>query len=228
MAEQRDAVEVSAGVQALIDRLRQQGIERGKSEADQIVDDARSHAKLILEQAREEVDEMLADAKAEIETLKKSGRDALAIAARDAVLTLKSKLMQQFTGEVRRLVGEETQKQELLQKLILEVTGRVKEEAAVAEKIEVLLPQRVMGLEELSRNPEELEEGILTHFVRLIGRDLLREGVTFRMAKDGEGGLRVRLVDSEVVLDLSDRAIAETLLDHLQPRFRALLEGMVR
>jgi V/A-type H+-transporting ATPase subunit E len=40
--------------------------------------------------------------------------------------------------------------------------------------------------------------------------------------------LRLRLVENEVVLDLSDRAIANVLLQHLQPRFRALLEGMVR
>ena len=223
-----NATEVSAGVQALIDRLKQQGIEAGKSEADQVVSDAQARAKLILEQARQQADEMVAKAQSEVDTLKKSGQEALTIAARDTILGLKSKLTQQFTGEVKRIVGEETQKEELLQRLILEVAGRVREEVTGSETTEVLLPQRVVGLEELSRNPEELEEGTLTYFVRLVGRDLLREGVNFRVADDTEGGLRLRLVDSEVVLDLSDSAIAETLLEHLQPRFRALLEGMVR
>ncbi|MGK7912779.1 MAG: hypothetical protein AB4050_15095 [Synechococcus sp.] len=223
-----NATEVSAGVQALIDRLKQQGIEAGKSEAELVVSDAQARAKLILEQARQQADEMVAKAQGEVDTLKKSGQEALTIAARDTILGLKSKLTQQFTGEVKRIVGEETQKEELLQRLILEVAGRVREEVTGSETTEVLLPQRVVGLEELSRNPEELEEGTLTYFVRLVGRDLLREGVNFRVADDTEGGLRLRLVDSEVVLDLSDSAIAETLLEHLQPRFRALLEGMVR
>jgi V/A-type H+-transporting ATPase subunit E len=31
-----------------------------------------------------------------------------------------------------------------------------------------------------------------------------------------------------VVLDLSDQAVAAALLEHLQPRFRALLEGVVK
>jgi V/A-type H+-transporting ATPase subunit E len=43
-----------------------------------------------------------------------------------------------------------------------------------------------------------------------------------------QNGLRVRLVDKEVILDLSDRAVADAILEHLQPRFRALLEGIVK
>jgi V/A-type H+-transporting ATPase subunit E len=48
------------------------------------------------------------------------------------------------------------------------------------------------------------------------------------VTKDNQGGLKLRLVDREVILDMSDRAIAEAILEHLQPRFRALLEGMVK
>ncbi|MGK7911524.1 MAG: hypothetical protein AB4050_08595 [Synechococcus sp.] len=228
MAESGNATEVSAGVQALIDRLKQQGIEAGKTEANLVLDDAQAKAKAILERAREQADEMVAKARSEVETLEKSGQEALTIAARDTILGLKSKLTQQFTGEVRRIVGAETQKEELLHRMILEVAGRARTEVSETEPAEVLLPQRVMGLEELSRNPEELEQGTLTRFVRLIGRDMVREGIEFRVADDNDSGFKLHLVDSEVVVDLSDRAISEALLAHLQPRFRALLEGMVR
>jgi V/A-type H+-transporting ATPase subunit E len=43
----------------------------------------------------------------------------------------------------------------------------------------------------------------------------------------GGRGIRVRLKDEELELDLSDRAIADLLLEHLQPRFRAVMEGQV-
>ena len=92
----------------------------------------------------------------------------------------------------------------------------------------MLLPRTVAGLEELSRDPEELEQSILTQFVRLTTRGMIREGVSFGMTKDNQGGLKIRLVDKEVVLDLSDRAVADAILEHLQPRFRALLEGVVK
>jgi V/A-type H+-transporting ATPase subunit E len=94
--------------------------------------------------------------------------------------------------------------------------------------VEVLLPTRVAGVAELSQNPEELENGILTRFIRLNTQSLLKEGISFGFAEDKEGGLRLRLVDRGIVLDLTDQAIADALLVHLQPRFRALLEGVVK
>lgn len=54
---------------------------------------------------------MLSEARQEAENLKKAGHQALEVAARDAMLSLKMELSQRFTGEVRRLVGIEVQNQ---------------------------------------------------------------------------------------------------------------------
>ncbi len=222
------ATEVASGVEALIERLREEGVANGRNQAEQIVSDAKAQAESTVKQAQEQADQIVSKAREEAENLKRAAHEALEVAFRDTRLALKTQLTQRFTGEVQRLIGAETQKPELLQKLILEVAGKVKEEVAVAQQVEVLLPRKVAGLEELSRNPQELEQGILTHFVRLVGQDMLQEGISFGVAKDNQGGLKLRLVDREIVLDLSDRAIAEAILEHLQPRFRALLEGMVK
>jgi len=69
---------------------------------------------------------------------------------------------------------------------------------------------------------------MLTYFVRLNSQSMLRDGVTFGFAKDQTGGLKIKLVDREIELDLSDQAVADAILVHLQPRFRALLEGVVK
>ncbi|MBO9997658.1 MAG: hypothetical protein J7641_01400 [Cyanobacteria bacterium SID2] len=219
---------VASGVEDLIARLRDEGVNNGRTQAEQIVSDAKARAESTIEEAQQEADRIVSQAREEAENLKRAGHEALQVAFRDTNLALKTQLTQRFTGEVQRLVGAETQKPELLQKLILEIAGRVKEEVVPAQQVEVLLPRKVAGLEELSHNPEELEQGILTYFVRLVGQDMLREGIEFGVAKDGRNGLKLRLVNEEVVLDLSDRAIAETILEHLQPRFRALLEGIVK
>jgi V/A-type H+-transporting ATPase subunit E len=42
------------------------------------------------------------------------------------------------------------------------------------------------------------------------------------------GGIRLRLVDHDVTLELTDKAVASLILQHLQPRFRALIEGIVK
>ena len=223
----RADIPAANGVDALIARLRDEGVADGRAQGEQIVKDAQVRAELIIKQAHEKANEILTEARQEADSLKKAGNQALEVAARDAMLSLKMELSQRFTGEVRRLVGVEVQKPELLQRLIREIAGRAKDEIGDAQSVEILLPRNVVGFEELSRNPEELEHGILTHFIRLIHQDPLREGITFGVASDNQGGLRIRLVDQEVVLDISDRAIAEVLLQYLQPRFRALLEGIV-
>jgi V/A-type H+-transporting ATPase subunit E len=203
-------------------------VQNGRTQAEQIVSDAQAKAEATVKQAQEQAKQVVSKAREEADNLKRAGREALELAFRDTVLALRTQLMQRFTGEVRRLVGGEQEKQELLEKMILEIASRVREEVDRSQQVEVLLPRKVAGLEELSRNPEELEQGILTQFVRLTAQDMLRQGVSFGVAKDNQGGLKVRLVDREVVLDLSDRAVADAILEHLQPRFRGLLEGVVK
>lgn len=220
--------EVASGIEDLIARLKAEGVQKGQTQADEIVKEAKAHANSTIKQAQAQADQIVSKAREESENLQKAAHEALKVAFRDTQLALKTQLTQRFTGEVQRLVGAETQKPEILQKLILEVAGKAKEEVAESQQVEIMLPRRVDGLEELSRNPEELEQGILTYFVRLVSQDLLREGVNFGVAQDNQGGLKLKLVDKEVVLELSDQAIAESILEHLQPRFRALLEGMVK
>lgn len=219
---------VASGVEELIARLRDQGVEKGRNEAEGLVQEARATAAATVAQADAQARSIVERARAEAESLQTSGRQALELAFRDATLALKAQLSECFTGEVRQLVGEEQEKQEILERMILEIVGALRPEADQSRQVEVLLPRRIAGLAELSQHPEELEQGILSRFVRLTARGLLREGVSFGVAKGPDAGLKLRLVDRDVVLDLTDAAIAQTLLAHLQPRFRALLEGVVK
>ena len=77
-------------------------------------------------------------------------------------------------------------------------------------------------------NPAELREGRLTRFVFGLTAEMLREGVEFAGSEDVEAGMRIRMRDQEVTLELTDRAVADLLLQHLQPRFRAIQEGIVK
>ncbi|MEN8131310.1 MAG: hypothetical protein ABFS45_14180 [Pseudomonadota bacterium] len=228
MSNEDHAARVSSGVEALIARLRDEGVTAGRKEAQRIVKEAETRANWILKQAKEEAVQIKQAAQQQAAYHEKAGKEALNVAARDALLALKTTLAGQFASEVGRLISAEMRKQELLKQMILEVVGRVKEDVTVDGQLEVLLPRDVMGLEQLSRDPEQLEQGKLTHFVRLVSADILREGVSFRVEDDIEGGIRLRLVDQDVTLELTDGAVASLILQHLQPRFRALIEGIVK
>ena len=228
MSDIDHAARVSSGVEALIARLREEGVAAGRKQAQKIVEQAEARADWIVKQAKEEADQIKQAAQRRAAHYEKAGKQALDIAARDTLLALKTTLAEQFASEVGRLISTQMRKQEFLKQMILEVVRRVKEDVAIEGPLEVLLPRDVMGLEQLSRDPEQLEQGKLTHFVRLVSADMLREGVSFRVAQDIESGIRLRLVDHDVTLELTDKAVASAVLQHLQPRFRALIEGIVK
>jgi len=220
----------SSGVEALIDRLHDEGVAAGRAAAERIEADARRRAADIVHEAEHRAAQLLDKARKESETLRKGGEEALHIAMRDTVLHLKGQLMERFNAEVRRLIAVAMDQEEFLQQLILEVAGRAREQAGVdaGQPVKVLLPRELVGLEELRRKPLELREGSLSHFVLSVAGNVLAEGVTFGVAEDDAKGIRLYLEGKNVHIDVTDETTAALLLQHLQPRFRAILEGTVK
>jgi V/A-type H+-transporting ATPase subunit E len=231
MANTANATSVpSQGIDALIAKLREEGVAAGRGEGEKIVAEARTKAKQLVDKAHEEARGRLETSRKEAEAFQAAAEAAIKTAMRDALLDMKARLMQRFSADVKRLVSQSLQDEEFLQRIILEVAGRAREriEAAGAEDLEIILPDKVVGLEELRKKPEELQKGRLTQFVLGLSGETLREGVTFAASDELESGVRIRMVKDDITLDLTDEAIAGLLLQHLQPRFRAILEGIVK
>lgn len=230
MADEVSAQVTASNLEALIARLREEGVTAGRTEADRLVSDAQAKAHAIVHKAEAEARAKLEAARKEVEGLRRGGEDALRAAARDTVLELKDTLTRRFAEDVGKTVSGAMHDEEMLKKMILAIVGRAREDGGVdqSEEIELILPRSVAGLDELRRKPEELREGTLTHYVAAMAGEMLRAGVSFGRAEDGAEGLRARLHDRGVTVDITDKAVADALLEHLQPRFRALLEGVVK
>lgn len=226
--EERKDRAVSHGVEELIDRLREEGVKAGRGEAERIVADAESRAQWLVEQAQDEAANLVDKARAEAKALTASADDALQVAARDMLLSLRERLTHRFAGEVRRLVGEQMQDKELLERLILEIAGEQRKAIGDEQDVEILLPRKALALDELREDPGELHEGELTKFVLGVTDGMLRDGIVFRIADGDEEGITARLVDDDINVEVTAEAVTTLLLEHLQPRFRALLEGIVR
>jgi len=231
MAKQTtDDKKLSSGVDELIAKLRDEGVSAGRAEADSIVGDARAQAKKILDNANADARDRIEVARKESDAYRAAGEAALKTAMRDTVLDMKTALMERFSSDLKRLVSHQMQDPEVLKQMILEVAGRTRADGEVgdADELEVLLPEEVVGLEELRVNPEELRKGRLTKFVLGLTGEMLREGVAFSGSQDIAAGIQIQLKDKDITLDLTEKAVAALLLQHLQPRFRAILEGIVK
>mgnify|MGYP006291459507 CR=1 FL=1 len=220
----------ASGVDALIARLRDQGVANGRAQAEQIVAEGQRKAEQLLREAEQQAADLVARAREEADSLRLAGEEALRVAMRDTVLEMKTQLSTRFSNEMRRLVATELKQEAFLQRLTLEIAGRAREEAGIdqAEDIEIVLPRDLVGLDDLKRRPEELQAGSLAHFVLNITDDLLREGIRFRVADRDQTGIRVSMQGGEIQVDLTDAQVAAALLEHLHPRFRAILEGTVK
>ena len=109
----------SAGVQELIGRIRDQGIQAAKDQADRIVKEAEIQAAKMVADAKAEVERMREKTLAEIEANRAAAMEALRLSARDTVLQLKSKVASSFEVFMKRLVTSATRDEELIKALVL-------------------------------------------------------------------------------------------------------------
>ena len=212
-----------AGVQALIDRLKAEGVAAGQAEGDALLAKAGQKAEEIVEDAQRKAEALLATARAEAARERAATEDGLKVAARDLVLNLRNELGERIQQEAGRLVATSLADQEFLKRLILAKAANARANASISDSE----PKKVVTFEELKQSPEAVQPGTLTHFVIALAGQALRDGVTFSTAP-GFDGIKVRLTDRNVAIDLTEEAIAALLRRHLQPRLRAVMEGVLR
>lgn len=218
MAEPSTAIH---GVQELIDRIRDEGIQETRQRAEKILDDARKEAEAILAKAKEEADVMVAASAAEIESRDKSAMEALKLAARDAVLQLKTGVARAFEDHVRRLVTTATMDKELIRTIVLALARDKAKEVTMDSDLEIMVAKALFEDAELD---ESLRDRGKKQILSLSG-DMLREGVELIPSDDVKGGVRIKLVGEDLEIDLTDEAIADLLIQFMSPRFISILAG---
>lgn len=220
--------DTAKGVDALIARLRDDGVASGKAEAERLIAEAQAQAAKILDDAKTVAEKTKSDAQAAADRYTQAGEQALNTAMRDAILTMKSTLMARFEQDVQRLTTKHVADPEMLKQLVLELVGRAGSEASMGDDTKVYLPAEAVGPDAYVADAEDIQSGELTQFVLGLTEEMLKEGVTLHAASDLHGGIRAETGADGVTLDLSDQAIAALLMQHLRPRFRAVLEGVIR
>lgn len=215
-----------AGVQELIDRLRDDGVKAGRDKAGEIVRQAEEQAAAIIARANTEAAEMLEQARAQIETEKTSAIESLRVAVRDTELKMEAELKARFSAHVKRLVSVEMRDIEFLRQIILAVAGLAAGDKACEERpVEISLPQDLFQTHEEATTLTEEGKQNFRRLVLGICCDMLREGVDLKPSETLGGGIRVQLVGEDMEIDLSDKAISELLLQTMLPRYRAIVSG---
>ncbi|MBI1248011.1 hypothetical protein GC197_09245 [bacterium] len=207
----------SDSVQSLIDRIRDDGVQAAKAEGEQLLKEARHEAAKIVADAKVEADTLRAEAKREIEAHREASLDALQLAARDTVLDLETRVVNQFEKFLERLVVSATRDEELVRSLVLVLAGQTASEFIKDKDIEIRISKALLGEGSLQ---EDRNQALLA-----LSSDMLREGIQLIPDDVIEGGARVQLIDDKLEIDLSDQAISRMIAQRMIPRFRNILSG---
>jgi V/A-type H+-transporting ATPase subunit E len=206
----------ASGVKELIDRLRDEGVQAGKDEANRLVKTAEEKAVAKVAKARKEAQQITDKAKAEIEAERAAAKESLKVAIRDTSLELEADLKAAFAAHVKRLVSMELQDREFLREMILLIAGQATKDKIEGKDVAIKIPQDWF----------EIDEKRAKHFVLGISGDMLREGVELYPGEERVKGIKVQLKGQDMEIDLSEDAISRFLLKYLLPRFRSIIEGM--
>ncbi|PKN62726.1 MAG: hypothetical protein CVU57_22990 [Deltaproteobacteria bacterium HGW-Deltaproteobacteria-15] len=211
----------SSGVNELIGRIRDQGVQAGKQEAARILQEARAEAAKIVAEAEAESRALREKTHTEMEAYKAAALESLRLSARDTVLQLKRKVASSFEVFVSRLVTSATRDEELIKAIVLVLAGHAAGEFIKDKEIQILINDAILSGK---ADPKLRERGKQT--ILALSSDMLREGIELIPGRQENGGARVRLVKDKLEIDLSEKAIARMLYQQILPRFRAIVEGI--
>ena len=211
----------SQGVQELIERLREKGIQSGREEAERIVQSAQAQAVVIVEAARKEAQAIRDESRKSVQEEAEAGLEALKLAVRDTQLHLKAEIMALFTVQLKRLVSAEMTNPELIRSLILAVAGAAGRHIPEGKSMEILIADSMLERDIGADNLDTLHDLVVG-----VTSDLLRSGVELSPSVEIKAGIRIRLEGEDMVIDLTEETVAALLAERLLPRFRAVAEGV--
>jgi V/A-type H+-transporting ATPase subunit E len=221
MTEQERSKEVTgAGVQNLVDRIRDQGVLAATEKANKILRDAEAKSAKMLADAKLEVERLRENARIEIESNRAAALEALKLSARDTVLQLKSVVSSAFEVFVQRLVTSATRDEKFIKSIVLVLADHAQKELIGDKEIEIHISESILTGETNEKMSERTKQTILG-----LSSEMLREGVELIPSSEIEGGARVRLVKDKLEIDLSDKAISKLLYQRILSRFQSILEG---
>jgi V/A-type H+/Na+-transporting ATPase subunit E len=209
-----------AGVQNLVDRIRDQGVLAATEKANKIVRDAEAKSAKMLADAKREVEQLREKARIEIESNQAAALEALKLSARDTMLQLKAKVSSGFEVFVQKLVTSATSDEQFIKAIVLVLASHVEKELIGDKEIEILISDSILTGQPNEKLSERTKQTILG-----LSSEMLREGVELIPSGEIEGGARVRLVKDKLEIDLSDKAISKLLYQRILPRFQSILEG---
>lgn len=197
-------------VQELLERIKSEGVDAARTEADRIIAGADEKAKAIIGEAEKNAVEFEAGAVARIEAMEKASKLALIQASRDTILALREKV-QSFMSDAILATTSEVLDAAFIGKILPELLFSMAKQTE--GDITVLLPPKtIASIDDALANRLSVELG---------------KGVQFKPFNSIDAGFRVAVKASAAHYDFSAESIAEILASRVNERLAECVKASV-
>lgn len=197
-------------LQELTRKLYDEGLEKGRAEADRLVADARSKAEKIVAEAEARAEEVLRRAQAKAEDVEKNTLTEIALAGKQAVARIKSEIAELI---VARAIGggvkEASVDPAFIKEMLLAVARNWNGADAGKVELQALLP--------------EGERAKLDAAFAQAAGELLAAGIEVGYSEEVKTGFRVGAKDGGYYISFSDADIEALLGEYLREKVSRML-----
>lgn len=198
---------MNTNLENLIEKIKTEGVSKGKEKSDEIIKNAKRQAESIISEAKKEAEGIKQNAEAEAKKKEENAKGAIQQAGRDTVLMVKEKLTDLFDRVLRRNIKKELSP-DFMAGLIRMLVDSWKSDKS--ETFEVLVSEK---------DKQELAELVLSG-----AREDLKDIVEIKVSDNISKGFRIGLKGEDVYYDFSDESIAESLRVFLNSEISKIIE----
>lgn len=192
-------------LQDLLTRVYEEGVNKAKAEAEEILEQANSESEKIIAKARDEAEKTLAEAKKKAEELLKNNESDLKMAAQQTMSAVKQKLTDVFLDKAFDAnLQKDVSNPEFLKQVILETIAAWKESGGT-----IMLSKDLEG---------KLEE----YFLKSL-KETADKGLKVEFSPQMKNGFALSPADGSFKLSFTDEDFASLFKSYLRPRSNQIL-----
>ena len=197
-------------LQELTRKLYDEGLEKGRADADKLISDAQAQARKILDEARAQADEIVRKAHAKAEEVEKNTLTEISLAGRQALSTIKSEIA---SAIVAKSTADGVKAAALDPKFLEEMLVAVARNWNGADSGEVSLQALL---------PEDARQKLDAAFAKS-ARALLDAGIEVGWSKEVKSGFKVGAKEGGYYISFTDADLEALLGEYLRDKVYQLL-----
>lgn len=199
-------------LQELTDKLYNEGLQKGKQEAEQLKANAKNEAAQIIAQAKEQAQEIIAKAQADAAELKSKTDNDVKMASQQAFTSVKQQIENAIIAKavaapVKAAVSDTDFLKETLKTIVTAFNPANSDSVA----LEIILP---------AEKQKEMDS-----FAKESLNKICSAGVDVKFSKGIQGGFRISPKGEGYMLSFTDKDFENIIAEYLRPKTKELLFG---